>query len=87
MEDEGDDGPDGLLLEVMGEGDDKFEELAIVDDADDGRFSFRFLEIGQEYLHQIAEHGCDADLPITRRVPLRPPDSLATPPGCSLAPL
>ena len=64
MEDEGDDGSDCVLLEVMGEGDDKFEELAIVDDADDGGFPFRFLEIGQEYLHKIAEHGCDTDLPI-----------------------
>ena len=51
MEDEGDDGSDCVLLEVMGEGDDKFEELAIVDDADDGGFPFRFLEIGQEDLH------------------------------------
>lgn len=64
MEDEGDDGPDGFLLQVMGEGDDEFKELAIMDDADDGRFSFRFLEIGQEDLHKVAEHGCDADLPI-----------------------
>ena len=51
MEDEGDDGPDGFLLQVMGEGDDEFKELAIMDDADDGGFSFGFLEVGQEDLH------------------------------------